>query len=185
MQVKWYGPVWGQSGYEELTRGFVIALDKLGVTVELQPAYEWNIERIELDEEDTDRLERMCQQKVAQNAIQVCHQKPKELYPGARKTVCYSLFETNRCPDAWIEDLDRMDQVWVLSEFNRKYWSGDWMRKGKDADKIQRIPFGIDCDVFFFISSRPVSPIFFASSLFSYTHLIFDFRSLRLGYAHE
>ncbi len=148
MQVKWYGPVWGQSGYEELTRGFVIALDKLGVGVELQPALDWNIEQVELDKEDTDRLVRMTKQKVEPDAIQVCHQKPGKDYFGARKKICYSLFETNRCPDAWIEDLDRMDQIWVFSEFNRKYWSASWMKKGKDADKIQVIPFGIDCDVF-------------------------------------
>ena len=148
MQVRWYGPCWGQSGYEELTRGLVIALDKIGVGVELQPANNWNTEWVELDEEDKDRLARMVNQKVNPDAIQVCHQRPREVYPAAKKRVCYSLFETNRCPDAWIEDLDRMDQVWVFSEFNRKYWAADWIRKQKNADKIQTIPFGIDTDVF-------------------------------------
>lgn len=148
MEIKWYGPCWGQSGYEELTRGLVLALDKLGVIVELQPATDWNNERIELDEEDRDRLLRMCQQKVHPESVQVCHQKPNEGYPMARKQICYSLFETNRCPDPWIEDLNRMDKVWVFSEFNRKHWAASFIQRQLDGSKIEVIPFGIDTDVF-------------------------------------
>jgi len=133
----------------------VLALDKLGVTIELQPAKDWNMERVELDEEDADRLNRMCQQKVPPNAIQVCHQRPQEGYPNARKRICYSLFETDRCPDAWVDDLDHMDQIWVFSEFNRNGWAGTFLRKGLVPDKIKTIPYGIDSTTF----SPDVQPV--------------------------
>lgn len=148
MEIRWCGPVWGQSGYEQLTRGLVIALDKLGVMVELQSANEWNMERILLDSEDADRLVRMEKQKVASDAVQVCHQRPQKEYENACRKICYTLFETNRCPDAWMESLKKMDQVWVFSEFNRKYWAACWIQKQMDADKIHVIPFGIDTDLF-------------------------------------
>ena len=133
MEIKWSGPVWGQSGYEQLTRNLVIALDKLGVGIELQPATDWNLETLLIEAEDRDRLVRMTHQRVPPDAVQVCHQRPKDAYPNAKKRICYSLFETNRCPDAWIDDLDFMDKVWVFSEFNRKYWSACWIQKQEFA----------------------------------------------------
>lgn len=148
MEIRWHGPVWGQSGYEELTRGMLIALDKIGVTIELQPANDWNLERVAMDPEDINRLVRMQKQRVHPEAIQVCHQRPTVEYKAARKKICYSLFETNRCPDAWIEDLDRMDEVWVFSEFNRKHWAAGWIQRHLDADKIKVIPFGVHTNLF-------------------------------------
>jgi len=148
MQLRWLGPCWGQSGYEQLTRGLVIALDKLGVVIELEPAQNWNTELVEMDTEDRDRLQRMMSQKVAVNAIQVCHQKPALEYKDALKRVCYSLFETNRCPEAWLEDLNYMDRVWVFSEFNKTCWQATWIQSHMDHEKIHQIPFGVDTDQF-------------------------------------
>lgn len=149
MEIRFSGPVYGQSGYEQLTRGMVIALDKLGVRIELQPARNWNAELIELDPEDRMRLDRMANQRISPNAIQICHQRPGlETYPDAKKRICYTLFETNRCPDPWLPELNRMDKVWVFSEFNKKYWEADFIEKGIDPDKIDVIPFGIDTNLY-------------------------------------
>jgi glycosyltransferase involved in cell wall biosynthesis len=148
MQIRWRGPCWGQSGYEELTRGLVIALDKLGVTVQLETANDWNMERIELDEEDVDRLQRMERQQVPDDAVFVCHQRPKEIIPWAAAQVCYSLFETDRMPGGWVHDMNLMDQIWTFSDFNLQGWKGSFIRNNHDADKIRKIPFGIDCNVF-------------------------------------
>lgn len=148
MELKWEGPVFGQSGYEELTRGMVLALDKLGVIIELNPATNWNIERVKLDPEDMSRLIRMTKQRVAPNSIQICHQRPRSEYPQARKRICYSLFETNRCPDPWVADLNKMDRIWVFSEFNKKYWMEDWLSRSLDPAKIEVIPFGVNTELF-------------------------------------
>lgn len=149
MDLRWAGPCWGQSGYEQLTRGLVIALDKLGVQVELIPDRIWNMERIKLESEDRERLIRMATQKVNPKSVYVCNQRPKESHPEAKKRVCYTLFETSECPHPWIVDFKKfnMDKIWVFSEFNKQHWEPSFIENEMDG-KIDIIPFGIDTDIF-------------------------------------
>lgn len=150
--LRWSGPCLGQSGYEQLTRGLLISLDKLGVQIELDPARAWNQERIQIEGEERNRLLRMMNTKVPVGAIQICHQYPLyyEQYKkeGARKIVCYSLFETDRCPHPWLKFFKEIDKVWVFSEFNRKHWGKSFKDFGIDENKIDVIPFGIDSELF-------------------------------------
>jgi len=144
-------PVSGQSGWERVSRGILIALDKLGVVVQLEPKSRWNQERLKLDPEDGARLHRMTRQKVSLErcSASLVHQYPSKEFLvsqamkfGYVKKFCLSLFETDRCPTPWIEGLNRMDETWVFSEFNREGWTKSGVKN------IDVIPFAVDTKLF-------------------------------------
>lgn len=141
MELVVYAPVWGQSGFEKLSRGLFIALDQMGVNVELRPATEWNSERIGLSHQEIMRLSRMTKTRVNQLAPHVIYQLPRgqQVSPNA-PVICYTLFETDRCPTPWIDALLKMDKIFVFSEFNRK----GWVESGIPTDKIVALPQAVD-----------------------------------------
>ena len=141
-------PIWGQSGYEVLSRGIAIALDKLGVQVQIEPKDSWNFESCPLSLEDETRLLRMCNVKVHPNSYNIVQQYPSVTYLNspvskyAKKRFCFSLFETNRCPVPWIPLLNQMTETWVFSDFNVKTYTDSGILN------TRTIPFGIDTKLF-------------------------------------
>ena len=144
-------PVWGQSGWEVLCRETVLALDRMGIYVSLKSKNEWNAELLDIEEEDASRLRRMEKQTVTLESadLHILHQVPDDEYlksvyflNSRAKKVCLSLFETNRCPINWISKLNKMNEVWVYSNFNKEYWEVSGVKN------IKVIPFGIDTRLF-------------------------------------
>ena len=93
MELIVYAPVWGQSGFEQLSRGLFLALDQMGVAIELRNAGEWNAEKVGLPQSVVDRLARMSQIKVSELAPHVIYQLPRGqmVHPKA-PVICYTLF---------------------------------------------------------------------------------------------
>ena len=146
-ELLFYAPAFGQSGYEMITRGILIELDKLGVKVGLIPAWEWNLEKIQLGTEYQWRLDRMLKHRGKRGSPCIMHQiyHPKvveQLEPGT-KLYCYTLFETDRCPKNW--DFSRFEKIYVFSEWNRKTWLDNGFKWAKRLDVL---PFGIQKDLF-------------------------------------
>lgn len=141
MEFVFYAPVWGQSGFEQLSRGLILALDQMGVNIELRPANDWNREKVGLPQETVSRLMRLMNTRVNPNAPHVIYQLPRGqvISPNA-PAICYTLFETDRCPSAWTDSLNKMDKVFVFSEFNRKGWA----ESGIDENRIAALPPAID-----------------------------------------
>ena len=145
MELIWYGPVWGQSGMEQVTRQLLGALDQLGVQIELRPDTHWNAERVGLPPMLLRRLARMTTQRVTPYAPHVICQLPKgqPIAPDA-PTLCYTLFETDRCPGPWVHALRSMDRVLVFSDFNRMAWG----QTGLEADRVGALPPAVDSFVY-------------------------------------
>lgn len=141
MELIVYAPVWGQSGFEKLSRGLLLALDQMGVNIELRPATEWNSERVGLPRNEIMRLSRMVNTRVNPIAPHVIYQLPRgqSVNPDA-PVVCYTLFETDRCPSSWMEGLMRMDKIFVFSQFNLN----SWIKSGIPAEKIAALPQAVD-----------------------------------------
>lgn len=141
-------PSWGQSGYEVLSRGILLALDKLGVPIQLIPKEGWNNEVCFLPQEEEVRLLRMCNTKVNPNSYHILQQFPDVTYLNspfsqyAKKKFCISLFETNRCPSPWVPLLNRITETWTFSDFNVQTY------KASGVLDVCRIPFGIDTKLF-------------------------------------
>lgn len=145
MELIFYAPVWGQSGFEQLSRGLILALDQLGVSIELRPSQEWNSERVGLSPTVLSRLIRMINTRVNPLAPHVIHQVPRgqPISPDA-PTICYTLFETDRCPQPWMESLLKMDKILVFSEFNRL----GWIESGIPSEKIATLPAAVDSFIY-------------------------------------
>lgn len=141
-QLIWHGPVFGQSGYEVITREILIALDKIGVRIRLDLPERWNAEKIVLPWEIKSRLDRMVNTSISSGTPVIMHQQiqsiANQLVPGTKK-YCYTLFETNRLPAPWREGLQQMDGVFTFSPFNKNCWAKD----GLDEDKIHILPYGV------------------------------------------
>jgi glycosyltransferase involved in cell wall biosynthesis len=87
--------------------------------------------------------------------VVVCHSEPGAWDPAhyetslcpppqARWKVGRTMFETDRLPSGWSERLNRMDRVWVPTEFAR----GVFERAGVEPAKIRVVPEPVDSDFF-------------------------------------
>ena len=149
MEILWKGPVWGQSGFEKLTRGIVLALDKLGVKIQLDDKLDWNKERCKLENEEEFRLSRMVEYRAANPVAYIFHQFPSNedirlAYSRGVSIlkVCYTLFETDKCPMPWIDRLNKMDEVWTFSKFNRETFTSS------GVNNVKVMPVGVDTELF-------------------------------------
>lgn len=153
LELRWHGPVYGQSGYEQLTRAMLIELDKLGVKIELHPAWQWNVERVNLPFNVVSRLQRMTKTRVMETAPLVMHQKMWEeagRWPGSK--YIYTLFETNRVPSIWRDDFEKANGLMVFTEWNRKTWIED----GIPEEKITSLGHAVDWDGYDPAKVKPV-----------------------------
>lgn len=144
-ELRWHGPIYGQSGYEVITRGMLLALDGLGVKIQVDPAREWNVEKINLPSNHVNRLIRMTETKVSTSAPLIMHQKFQNdyaNYPGAK--YIYSLFETDLVPEPWREGFMKVNAVFTFSDWLRDLWVKD----GIPESKVITLPFGVDADIF-------------------------------------
>lgn len=141
MEFVFYAPVWGQSGFEKLTRELLMALDQMGVTIELRADENWNRERLALPGTVLSRLQRLTNTRVNPMAPHVIYQVPRgQPVPVNSPLICYTLFETDRCPSPWLSALLKCDKIFVFSEFNRK----GWIESGIPEDKISALPQAVD-----------------------------------------
>lgn len=137
--LNWYGSVVGQSGYELLTRGLLMALDKLGVPVSLKNLDTWNRETLSQTSDITSRLKRMASTPMIEGAPFVVMQKWWPDVPVNDNTYIYSLFETDNIPKDWIPGFRRAKKVFTFSNFNYDKWS-------KEIVNCCRLGFGVeDC----------------------------------------
>ena len=141
MELIVYAPVWGQSGYEQVSRNLLCALDQMGVNIQLHPANEWNNEILGLPSNMLSRLKRMVNTRVSQVSPTVIYQLPRAqpIHVDA-PSICYTLFETDRCPKPWMDSLMKMDKILVFSEFNRQ----SWINSGISEYKISALPPAVD-----------------------------------------
>lgn len=142
-------PVWGQSGWEVVCRGMLIALDKLGVNIQLQPKETWNSESCFISIEDTSRLQRMARTQVkVTDSYAFMQQFPVAEFVNSKacslfkKTFCFSIFETSRCPVPWIPLLNRMTKTLTFSDFNKETYEKSGVKN------VEVVPFGIDTKLF-------------------------------------
>ncbi|WP_084664443.1 glycosyltransferase [Thermanaeromonas toyohensis] len=154
LQVIWRGHFYDMSGYGDEARGFVFALSKYPLKVKTVPI--WLKEDVKgiLTEEERRRLRLLEQNSVKnsqQSLIVVHHLVPaatfgevaNEYFPGA-VNIQRIMFETDRIPEEWVDYLNRMDEIWVPSQFNVETFSASGVRE----KKLKVVPGGIDPELF-------------------------------------
>ena len=140
--VYWTAPLFNQSGYADEARHFLIGLADNGVPVQgrhIGDASESFIRQLDIPTRD--KLAGLISTDVTLNGISIVHAPGYALQrlPGADYHIGRTMFETDRLPDNWVETCNRMDEIWVPSEFNRETFE-----KAGVSVPIQIIPEGID-----------------------------------------
>jgi|GEM_PF-1535481 len=143
--VVWSGPLDDPSGYGEESRNFLFALEDQGVSVAAQPL-PWSYDRVDLAPAERSRLEGLAQRAVKPGFIQVIQNFPTafQRHPEAGVAIGRTMFETDRLPQAWVQGCNRMDYVWVPTEFNRQTFAG----AGVETRKLAVMPGCLDAAVF-------------------------------------
>lgn len=135
--VVWSGPILDPSGMGQESNNFLFALDAAGVSVRARPL-PWNDDPGLLSEAEHERFAVLCRLPAAPGFVHIQQDFPSgwERHPQAGKTIVRTMFETDRLPWGWAQACNRMDAIWVPSEFNRQ----TFVDSGVDPQKIAVIP---------------------------------------------
>lgn len=153
--VQWFGPLFHAGGYGNVTRNFLLGLRQLDVPVQAV-----NIgpdDRHLLDAPTLREIEALTSGRRDEPSTAVIHWEP----PGyhrfhVRHAVCRigcTIFETDRIPLSWVQACNRMDEIWVPSQFNIETFS----RAGVSFEKLRLVPYGVNTN--FFQSSEDMFPL--------------------------
>lgn len=168
--VLWYAPFLSGGGYCSEAHSYVVALEAAAredAPFELlltQHGDSLNPSFIRDLTEDTQALlerhwieERDFYWKLKKRtvAIAICHSEPGAWEPahyrtsrcppdGALYKVGRTMFETDRVPKGWPDRMNRMDEIWVPTEFQRKVF----VDGGVKPDAVQVVPEVVDVHFF-------------------------------------
>jgi len=139
--IIWNAPLFDPSGYADEARHFLLALDAAGYLLSAHPI-RWSHRVAVLPAKVEERLLSMTARQPVPGSVHVSHIFPPHFTrrADARLNIGRTMFETDRLPDGWAEACNRMDRVWVPSEFNRETFA----RAGVDERKIGVVPGAID-----------------------------------------
>jgi glycosyltransferase involved in cell wall biosynthesis len=141
------GVLYGGSGYAQENLMIVLALNRAGIPVRIDPIIQ------QYDAQNLLPLE-------AQIALEFAKLQPIDLAKGiyfqampahdfqtnlyARHRVGRTMIETDRIPDGWAEKCNAMDEVWVPSYFNME----TFLRAGVDEHRLHWMQEGEDTQFF-------------------------------------
>lgn len=151
--VKWGGAILYFNGYASHARKNILALDRRGIPVAIDP---FGMDRefaTKLAPEELDCWRRLMNQQI-QRGVYICQALPAlfdgtSVYaharlnnPGFDAYVGVTTFETNRIPEIWVESCNQMDEIWVPSRFNRETFAA----AGVIPDRLHVYPTAINTD---------------------------------------
>lgn len=118
MNITYVGPCLDSSGYAEACRNNIAALHKVGITLNVKPI------SFEANKTNMGELGALCQSLIGKNPqgkIQIIHCTP-ENYPNFitkdMYNIGYAAWETSKLPPAWPNLINKLDEVWVPSDYN-------------------------------------------------------------------
>jgi glycosyltransferase involved in cell wall biosynthesis len=139
-QVDVFGPYTGPTGYDQVVRGFITRLSKMGVNVNLENFTNWSgfnyFENPELK-----AMERP--HGGAQIMMNFCL-PPQARYLPHEFNVLYSMFEADKINEQWREAAAAMDLVIVPCQSSYDAFRAGGVR----TTALRKVPLGIDTNVF-------------------------------------
>lgn len=138
-RLTWHSFVSGQGLYSLASRKMLWALDRAGVDVNL--AFLEGVERAELDDY---RVNDMKNRWGDRNRPQVLFGPPEMLSRAdGSYNIAYVFSHYDRFEPPWVKELNRMDEVWVTSEFQKESAHASGVKR-----RIEVMPLGVDPDYF-------------------------------------
>ncbi len=155
--ICWSGAALDYSGYAKTSRNFIPALLHLGVDVAFHSfAPDERFVAAMLTRPEMTRTWRHILERRPRGGLQVIFHPPyrtrgvsflghlRVSCPDFEAQVAFTMFETDRLPAGWADQLNVMDEVWVPSEFNVE----TFVRSGVERRKMRVVPLGIDSEPF-------------------------------------
>ncbi|WP_227793390.1 glycosyltransferase family 4 protein [Paenibacillus guangzhouensis] len=140
------GPVFDMSGYGNVSRNYIKALESAGIPVFIHST---GGNHAQISHETRQWLQQVSTTELGDRVIFVRHGLP-ELFdqhipvPNVVRNVGITLFETDRIPASWVALCNKMDEIWVPSQFNHKTFA----QSGVLPYKLKVVPYAIDISVF-------------------------------------
>jgi glycosyltransferase involved in cell wall biosynthesis len=139
----------GFSGYAALSRNLMIGLDGAGVDVAWSADFT-ETEAVDVPRQDRAKLSAMSAAHRANETPMVFHAPtftdgrpflgPLCKIFDIRSPIVITMYETDRVPARWAEQLSHCDQVWVPASFNIESFAAG----GVPREKLAVIPMGLD-----------------------------------------
>ncbi len=142
----WHAPIYNHSGYADEARHFLEQLHRFGFPISAHEIGKGSSGfRKRLGCEQREILDRLLSQKSRPPFINVVHFPAYafERLADATFNIGRTMFETDSLPAEWVEKCNRMDEVWVPSDFNL-----DTFRNAGVKTPLRKVPGGIDTERF-------------------------------------
>ncbi|WHY61378.1 glycosyltransferase [Cytobacillus firmus] len=149
-QVIWKGPVLDASGYGIASREYVLALDRLGVDLKIQP-YTWNFPYEFNDQNKKERLLQLINSPYKENRqkILIYHCPPgivKDIENDRKKydrILLNTVWETAGVPGSWLPVINACNGICVPCSLNV-----DALKKSGVKTPVYLVPHGADTQTF-------------------------------------
>lgn len=134
----------GYTGYNIHAREFAKGLEKITVTENVKILRSNCNNKQEL----TQHQQLLNQVQNSASIINICISYGNQcwnylrLFPGIK--IGYTVWESTKLPDDWIQELNKCDYVWTVSNWGKQVF----IENGIDKNKVFVIPEGVDSDVF-------------------------------------
>lgn len=139
MKLLYTGPVFDSSGYAQFARNFIIGLDDLGVDIKVNPV-SFEIDKSDLGEVGQ-RILKKCSKDIRDRNVHIINLTPEHFHkftvPGAIN-IGFTVFETTRIPDLWVQECNKMDAIFVPCSWNVKIFKNSGV-----TVPIKNVPGGI------------------------------------------
>ncbi len=140
--MSWHSVVDGKSGYAVSAKNFMLALENQNVDVRYRYVYGKNTP-IPYEESGVSgdyRINVMRKRKFLKNYPQVVYGVADVFHKNSGKyKIGYTMLETTGIPSSWVEQCNRMDEIWVPSSFNVKTFCDSGVKV-----PMHVVPLGID-----------------------------------------
>ncbi|HEY1171408.1 MAG TPA: glycosyltransferase family 29 protein [Verrucomicrobiae bacterium] len=142
--VRWYGPIFNPSGYASEVINFVVPLKgklDLGIHHQNNLYSEKFVQGLAADERETLFAQRDRFAGI-KGGIAISHNPANGFLrlPDADYQIGRTMFETDRIPKGWTQACNRMDEIWVPSQFNVETFAAC----GVERDKLVIMPGSAD-----------------------------------------
>lgn len=144
--IAWHSLVEGRSGYAVSAKNFMIALENQGVDVRYRYVYGKNtpIPYGESGVSDDYRINVLRKRKFLKNYPQVVYGVADVFHKNSgRYKIGYTMLETTGIPADWVRECNRMDEIWVPSEFNARTFAQSGVKV-----PVYVMPLGVDCNYY-------------------------------------
>jgi glycosyltransferase involved in cell wall biosynthesis/tetratricopeptide (TPR) repeat protein len=143
--IAWTSHFLEQGGYTEEAVAAIDALDDAGLYV-VANSVRWEGKGMPQPTHKSERLTAFMERDLPDHFVHVAHIGADRFkrHPGALRSIGRTMFETDGLPTIWRDRCNLMDEIWVPSEHNLRFFAD----AGVTAAKLHKVPETYDTELF-------------------------------------